>query len=98
MTIGESTVVVRRRWNGPDTAVVTLDSLWDLHIRDDPGGVCSPLPRLFLFAHVWCDKLASGALGHSCRVDPPPHDLLVCILPTDNSNALYQQLRSRAKG
>ena len=39
MTSDENEVVVRRRWNGPDTAVVTLDSLWDLHVRDDPGGV-----------------------------------------------------------
>jgi hypothetical protein len=90
-------VLVRRRWNAPDAATVPVDALWDLHLRNDAGGVCGAFPRAFLFAHVWCDKLASGELGHFCREGPPPHDLLVCILPTDNPEALYETLRAKVR-
>ncbi len=90
-------VGIRRRWNGPDIARVPLDALRELHIRNEAGGVCGALPRGFLFAHVWCDSLASGELGHSCREGPPPHDLLVCILPNDNPGTLYEELRAMAR-
>ena len=93
------TVHVRRRWNTPELAEASIEALWDLHFRDEPGGVCRALPRGFLFAHVWCDKLAASALGHHCRTDPPaPHELLVCILPTDNAAEIYEALRVRARG
>lgn len=94
----EEKVVVRRRWNGPDTAEVLTESLWDLHVQNEPGGVCGAFPRGFLFAHVWCDKVASGLFGHTCRDGPPPHDLLVCILPTDNPAALYERLHAKSRG
>ncbi|MEJ1961887.1 MAG: hypothetical protein WDO56_10240 [Gammaproteobacteria bacterium] len=93
-----NTVIVRRRWNASDTAEVGVDALCDIHFRDDPGGVCGALPRTFLFAHVWCDKLPVKTLLHRCRPDPPPpHELLVCILPSDNSPELYGSLRSKAR-
>ena len=88
-------VKVRRRWNASDVAEVPVGALWDLHFRNDAGGVCGAFPRAFLFAHVWCDHLASGALGHFCREGPPPHDLLACILPNDNPGPLYESLRAR---
>jgi hypothetical protein len=97
MSDGDS-VVVRRRFDGADTTVVSAESFWDLRVRNEPGGVCRALPRGFLFARVWCDKLAPGALGHACRESPPPHELLVCILPTDNSAALYGRLIAQARG
>jgi hypothetical protein len=91
-------VRVRRRWNAADTAEVGVDLLWNLHFRDDPGGVCRALPREFLSAYVWCDKLPEGALSHQCRADPPaPHELLVCILPSDNSATLYEELGRKAR-
>jgi hypothetical protein len=93
------TVIVRRRWNASDKAAIQVDALWDLHFRDEPGGVCRALPRAFLSAYVWCDKLPAGALSHPCRADPPPpHDLLVCILPGDNPATLYEGLRLKARG
>lgn len=93
----EETVKVRRRWNGPDVAETSAEALWDFHYRDDAGGVCRALPRAFLYARVWCDKLGSGALGHFCREGPPPHDLLVCILPNENTAALYERLCAKAR-
>ena len=90
-------VTIRRRWNGPDTAQVSIDALREFQIRNEAGGVCGALPRGFLFARVWCDFLAPGDLGHSCREGPPPHDLFVCILPNDNPEALYEALRSKAR-
>ena len=93
------TVIVRRRWNSPEKTEVSVDVLWDLHFRDQPGGVCRALPRAFLSAYVWCDKLSTGALSHQCRTEPPaPHDLLVCILPGDNSATLFENLRAKARG
>jgi hypothetical protein len=93
------TVIVRRRWNAPDTAEVSVDALWNLHFRDEPGGVCRALPRAFLSAHLWCDKVPAGTVSHQCRPNPPPpHELLVCILPADNSPELYQSLRAKARG
>lgn len=93
----EETVTVRRRWNGSDVAQASVQVLWDFHFRNDAGGVCGALPRAFLYAHAWCDKLASGALGHFCREGPPPHDLLVCILPNDNPAPLYERLCAKAR-
>ena len=94
-----TTVFVRRRWNTPDLVEVAADSLWNLHIRDEPGGVCSALPRAFLCAYIWCDRLPAGALVHHCRAEPPaPHEVLVCILPSDNATAVFESLRSKARG
>jgi hypothetical protein len=93
----EDKVTIRRRWNSPNFAEVSAEALWDLHIRNEPGGVCGPVPRAFLFAHVWCDKVAGAELGHFCREGPPPHDVLVCILPNDNPAPLYERLRGKAR-
>jgi hypothetical protein len=90
---------VRRRWNAPEIAQVSVDAIWDLHMWNEPGGVCRALPRAFLRAHVWCDKLRAGTLTHNCRSDPSaPHELLVFILPTDNAAAVYEGLRARSRG
>jgi hypothetical protein len=92
-----ATVTVRRRWNAPDVAQAPAESLREFHFRNDAGGVCGAFPRAFLFAHIWCDHLATGALGHLCRQGPPPHDLLVCILPNDNPQALYERLTAKVR-
>jgi|SRR5689334_3424278 hypothetical protein len=91
------TVVVRRRWDGAETARVNTDSLYGFHVRSDPGGVCRALPRGFLFARIWCDKLQPGALGHACREGQAPHELLVCILPADNLPAAYEALYAKSR-
>ena len=90
-------VKVRRRWNESDVAEVAVEKLWDFHFRNDAGGVCGAFPRAFLSAHVWCDHLVSGALGHFCREGPPPHDVVVCILPNDNPGPVYERLSSRVR-
>jgi hypothetical protein len=93
----EETVAVRRSWNGADVAQIPAQALWDFHFRNDAGGVCRALPRAFFYAHVWCDELPSGALGHFCREGPPPHDLPICILPNENPAALYERLRAKTQ-
>jgi hypothetical protein len=90
-------VIVRRRWDARECAEVSATSLWGVHLRNEPGGVCGALPRALLYAHVWCDKLAKGSLGHRCREESSPHELLVCILPNDNPVALYEHLRTQAR-
>ncbi len=88
---------IRKRWNGAEATEVSIDALWDLHLRDEAGGVCGAFPRAFLCAHVWCDHVVSGALGHFCREGPPPHDLLVYVLPNDNSEEEYAVLRAKLR-
>jgi hypothetical protein len=36
-------------------------------------------------------------LGHICRDESRPHEMLVCILPNDNPAALLERLRARAR-
>lgn len=102
-------VIIRRHWNGDVSATVDADSLYSLHIRNEPGGVCSAFPRGFLCAHIWCDKMPAGSLGHICKNDGPcrlpspcrlpgPHELLVYILPTDNPAETFDRLRAQARG
>ena len=93
---GES-VVVRLRWDSPESAVVPAGLLRDLHVRNQPGGVCGALPRGFLHGRLWCDTLPAGTLGHVCRADSRPHELLVCILPTDNAAAQLERLRALSR-
>jgi len=93
----EERVVVRRRWNSDESLTVNVDDLWDFHFQNDAGGVCRALPRAFLGARAWCDKIDAGALGHFCKEGPPPHEIVVCILPTDNPAPSYEKLRARAK-
>jgi hypothetical protein len=89
-------VTIRRRWNAPDATTVALEALWDFHYRNEAGGVCSAMPRAFLCAHVWCDHLKPGALGHVCRDDPPPHELLAYILRNDNPSE-YDELALKTR-
>lgn len=95
--MAQERVVVRRRWNAAEAISVAVQDLWELHFQNDAGGVCRALPRAFLGARVWCDKVDSRALGHFCKEGPPPHEMSVCILPTDNPAPLYEQLRTRAR-
>jgi hypothetical protein len=41
------------------------------------------------------NKLVSADLGHICG-ESAPHDLLVCILSSDNPAELYERLRREA--
>jgi hypothetical protein len=97
MSHTDQKVIVRRRWSGTESTAVAVDVLWDFHFQNDAGGVCRALPRAFLGARVWCDKLDATTLGHFCREGPPPHELAVCILPTDNPAPTFEELRTRAR-
>ncbi len=90
-------VVVRQRWDAAGSAAVPPEVLRDLHVRNAPGGVCGALPRGFLHGRLWCDQLPPGALGHVCRAESRPHELLVCILPHDNAMTLLERLRALAR-
>jgi hypothetical protein len=90
-------VRVRRRWNSAGSIQLSVEVLWDFHFQNDAGGVCRALPRAFLGARVWCDKVDATALGHFCKEGPPPHEITVCILPADNPAPLYEELRARAQ-
>jgi hypothetical protein len=91
-------VVIRLRWNDARSARVAAEDLGRLHIRTDPGGVCGSLPRGFLHGYAWCDRFDARMLGHLCAEESRPHELLVCILPADNPEALVERLRTQARG
>jgi len=95
--MSEERVTVRRRWNATEAISVAVADLWEFHFQNDAGGVCRALPRAFLGARVWCDKVDARGLGHFCKEGPPPHEIAVCILPTDNPAPLYEQLLTRAR-
>jgi hypothetical protein len=89
-----STVIVRRRWNDPQSAKVPLAALRELVIKNDPGGICSLIPRPFPFARVWCDQLIDGHGIHTCDPATAPHELQLCVLEGDNSAAFNAEVRA----
>jgi len=89
-----STVIVRRRWNDPHSAKVPLAALRELVIKNDPGGICGPIPRPFTFGRVWCDQLIDGHAIHACDPATAPHDLQLCVLEGDNSATLNAEVRA----
>lgn len=90
----KSIVVVRRRWNDPQSAKVPLAALRELVIKDDPGGICGPIPRPFPYARVWCDKLIDGHAIHACDPATAPHELQLCVIESDNSAELNTKVRA----
>jgi hypothetical protein len=89
-----SVAIVRRRWNDPHSARVTLAALRELVIKNDPGGICTPLARPFPYARVWCDQLIDGGAIHLCEPETAPHELRLCVLESDNSAELNAQVRA----
>jgi hypothetical protein len=89
-----SFVIVRRRWNDPHSAKVPLSALRELVIKNDPGGICGPIPRPFPYARLWCDQLIDGNAIHPCDRVTAPHELQVCVMESDNSAELNAQLRA----
>jgi hypothetical protein len=89
-----SNVTVRRRWNDPQSAQVPLAALRELVIKNDPGGICGPIPRPFPYARVWCDQLIDGQGIHACDPATAPHELQLCVVESDNSAALNAQVRA----
>ena len=84
---------VRRRWNDAHSASVKLQHLRDVRSMNDPGGVCSALPRPFLFAKVWCDHLLDADGLHVCRAATAPHELELCVPERDNSPEIFAAVR-----
>ncbi len=90
-------VTVRRRWDDPAFATIALDHLREPVIRNQPGGICGPVPRPFLYARVWCDHLVDGAAIHACQFSTAPHELEVCVLERDNPAQVFSSLRLQAR-
>ena len=87
-------MVVRRRWADPQSAKAPLAALRELVIKNDPGGVCGPIPRPFPYARVWCDQLLDGDALHACDAASAPHELQLCVIEADNSAATNAQVRA----
>jgi hypothetical protein len=92
-----SHAIVRRRWNDPNSAKAPLAALRELVIKNDPGGICGPIPRPFPYARVWCDQLIDGHLIHICDPVTAPHELQLCVLEGDNSAEINAQIRAKLR-
>jgi hypothetical protein len=92
-----SPVIVRRRWNDPHCAKVPLAALRELVIKNDAGGVCSPVPRPFPYARVWCDQLIDGHSIHACHLASAPHELQLCVIEGDNSAEINAEVRAKLR-
>jgi hypothetical protein len=89
-----STVVVRRRWNDLQSARVPVAALRELVVKNDPGGICGPIPRPFLYARVWCDQLMDSHGIHTCDPGTAPHELQLCVVESDNPAKFNAQVRA----
>ena len=89
----DSFAIVRRRWNDPHSAKVPFAALRELVLKNDPGGVCSPIPRPFPYARVWCDQLIDGHTIHACNTLTAPHELHLCVIEADNTSELNARVR-----
>jgi hypothetical protein len=87
-------VILRRRWNDTHAARAPLSALRELVMKNDPGGVCSLIPRPFPYARIWCDQLIDGRAIHLCNPATAPHELQLCVIETDNSPELNARVRS----
>jgi hypothetical protein len=96
MSDSNPTIIIRRRWDDPHSAHVALQHARELAIKNQPGGICSPIPRPFLFVRVWCDHLIGGADIHTCDPRSAPHELELCVLERDNAD-VYAVLRARLR-
>jgi hypothetical protein len=90
-------VIVRRRWNDPQSAKVPFTALRELVTKNDPGGVCGPVPRPFPYARIWCDQLIDGQAIHACNPATAPHELQLCVLETDNSMEINREVRGQLR-
>jgi hypothetical protein len=90
-------VIVRRRWNDPHSARAPLSALCELVTRNDPGGVCSPIPRPFPYARVWCDQLINGSAIHACDRSTASHELQLRVLETDNAAEFNARVRAKLR-
>jgi hypothetical protein len=96
MSASNPTIIVRRRWDDSEFARVALQHARELAIKVQPGGICGPIPRPFLFARVWCDHLFEGANIHTGDLRTAPHELELCVLERDNAD-VYAALRARVR-
>jgi hypothetical protein len=94
MIDNSGSVIVRRRWNDPHFARVPFSALRELVMKNDPGGICSPIPRPFPYARVWCDQLIDGNAIHACDLASAPHELQLWVLEADNTAAVNLKVRA----
>ena len=90
----DSIAVVRRRWNDPHSAKAPLTALREIVVKNDPGGICGPIPRPFPYARVWCDQLIDGQAIHACDAATAPHELQLCVMESDNTAELNARVRA----
>lgn len=85
----EDLVSVRRAWNSWEIAQVYVGDvenlLWDI----ESGGVKESAPEAHIYGYIWCDRLVSGSVAHSCLHGTAPHSIKICILRQDNSPRIY---------
>ena len=89
----EATRIIRvqSEWNG-----------WRTARRENerpPRGPLVPAegaPRSLVHGYVSCASITAGELPHNCTGTGSPHRLLVCVIKSHTSEAVYAELERRA--
>jgi hypothetical protein len=77
-------VSVRRWWNSRKIATYRFSEISGLYWDNMSGGVDAVASQYFVYGYVWCDRMISGELSHSCRHGEGPHRIKVCLTKTEN--------------
>lgn len=89
----EATRIIRvqSEWNGWRTAGVKMSDLHEVHWFQPTGA-----PRSLVHGYVSCASITAGELPHNCTGTGSPHRLLVCVIKSHTSEAVYAELERRA--
>jgi hypothetical protein len=88
----QTVVRVRRQWNSRKIGEVRWADLEDLHWDRTSGGLQHRSPFVMMYGYMWCDRLASGRVAHSCIHGEGPHRIKVVVVKKDNPRPLVAAL------
>ncbi len=74
---------------------VLLGDIYNVHWDNTSGGVHAKSSDV-LYGYIYCDKLVSGEVAHSCEHGDRPHYIKVFIPMKDNDKGVINQLKAMA--
>ena len=89
-TLGDK-IFVKREWGDWKIGSIDFDDIIELKWGRIAGGTRKIMPKSLIQAKVSCDRI-KGEIGHSCMHGDGPHDILVCIVKSDNDPKIQKKL------
>jgi len=84
-------IFVKREWGDWKIGRIDFDDIIELKWGRIAGGTRKMMPKSLIQAKVSCDRI-KGEIGHSCMHGDGPHDILVCIVKSDNDPKIQKKL------